>query len=84
MSARAGEREVAKRNYAYGYAKGVVRALMRGRLALAAFRMRHSPLGAFEWLRYLRPPNRSGDAGVPMAADPARDIAVLAHGAQQH
>ena len=78
------EREVAKRNYAYGYAKGLVRALMRARVSLAVFRIRHSPLGVIDWLRYLRPPKRSADAGVPMAADPAQKIGVLTREAQPH
>jgi len=78
-----GELETAKRNFAYGYAKGFVRALVRGNTSLAAFRLRHSPLGIADWMRYLRPPKRSADAGVLLDSETA-PLDLLAREARPH
>jgi hypothetical protein len=63
------EREQAKRNRAYILARKLYSDVRAGRWALAWHRMRHSGLGANEWLRYLRRPRRDVFAGTPLAGD---------------
>jgi hypothetical protein len=71
----ASEREIAKRNATFNIAKHLARDLRRGRWQLAAFRLRYCGLSLYEWVRYLRVPRRTLDAGTPAheshaAADP--------------
>jgi glycosyltransferase involved in cell wall biosynthesis len=63
------EREIAKRNHAYVTARAAWRDVRRGRVSIAAARVRESGLTAAEWARYLRPPVRRADAGTPPASD---------------
>ena len=63
------EREQAKRNRAYILARKLYSDVRAGRWALAWQRMRHSGLGANEWLRYLRRPRRDAFAGTPLTTD---------------
>jgi glycosyltransferase involved in cell wall biosynthesis len=64
----AGEREVAKQNHAYVTAREAWRALRRGRFRLAAARLHRSGLTLREWVRYLRAPQRSANAGALLDA----------------
>ena len=59
--------ERAKSNFAFSQARGIYRHLARGRFASAIACLRHSGLGARQWLRYLRPPRRTSAAGTPTA-----------------
>ena len=72
------EREIARRNHAYVVARQAWRDARRGRVALAAARLRCSGLTAVEWMRYLRPPVRRAHAGTPADAAetyaPARTV----------
>jgi glycosyltransferase involved in cell wall biosynthesis len=67
-----GEREIARRNHAFVTARAAWRDVRRGRVSIAAARVRQSGLTAAEWARYLRPPVRRADAGTPPASDRAR------------
>jgi hypothetical protein len=58
--------ERAKVNQTYTVVKQLWRDLKRGRLQLAAYRIRHAGLTPIDWLRYLRPPARSPLAGTPL------------------
>jgi hypothetical protein len=60
------ERAIAKRNTAYATAKQIWRDARAGRWGLGLYRLRHSGLTAAEWVRWLRPPKRSGLAGSPL------------------
>lgn len=68
----AGARELAKRNFAYGQARGAFRHFRRRRFASSAAILRHSRMSVIDWLRYLRPPRRSASAGTP----PFREVRV--------
>lgn len=63
-----GEREVAKANHAYVTAREAWRDARRGRWRFALARLRTAGLSGSEWLRYLRPPQRTADAGTPLDA----------------
>jgi glycosyltransferase involved in cell wall biosynthesis len=63
------EREQAKRNRAYHLAKRTLEDLRSGRWSFAARRLRHSGMGAWDWMRYLRRPRRMPDAGMPLQPD---------------
>jgi hypothetical protein len=60
------ERAIAMRNSAFGTAKQIWRDLRAGRWELGLFRLRHSGLTPADWVRWLRPPKRSGLAGSPL------------------
>jgi hypothetical protein len=57
--------ERAKRNFVYIVAREAYRKLRRRRFLPAAAVITHSTVTPSEWLRYLRPPRRSGSAGSP-------------------
>jgi hypothetical protein len=59
--------ERAKRNFAFVQARGVYRHLKRGRVKSALAVFRHAGPGPSEWIRYVRPPRRSANAGTPPA-----------------
>jgi hypothetical protein len=59
------EREQALRNWLFVLLKHSGRDLGAGRPAMARLRLRHAGLAWSDWLRYLRPPRRSADAGTP-------------------
>lgn len=61
------DRVRARRNVAYSVAKSAWQAMRGGDPSLAWRRLSASGLSAGDWLRYLRPPRRSADAGVPAA-----------------
>jgi len=63
------EREQAKRNRAYHLARRTLQDVRRGRWRFALDRLRHSTMTPGDWLRYLRPPQRSALAGTPLGAD---------------
>lgn len=57
--------EQAKRNFAFVQARGVYRLLKRRRFGAATAILKHTGLGASDWIRYLRRPRRRADAGTP-------------------
>ena len=61
----------ARRNFTFVQARGIYRLLKRRRFSSAAAIVRHSGLGASDWLKYLRPPQRHADAGTP---EPRREV----------
>jgi glycosyltransferase involved in cell wall biosynthesis len=63
------EREQARRNRAYHLAKRTFQDVRRGRWHFAWQRLRQSSMTLADWLRYLRPPNRTLLAGTPLGAD---------------
>lgn len=60
----ASERAIARRNLAFGTGKTVWRAARSGDFGLAWRRVVESGLTPIDWIRYLRPPQRSHFAGV--------------------
>lgn len=58
-------RQLAKRNYTFGAARGAFRLARRRRFGAAATIIRHAGLTPLDWVRYLRPPRRQADAGTP-------------------
>jgi glycosyltransferase involved in cell wall biosynthesis len=58
------ERVIARRNLAFSTGKTIWRAARGGDFGLAWHRIVHSGLTAADWIRYLRPPQRSDFAGV--------------------
>jgi hypothetical protein len=64
-----GERAVARRNVAFGAGKSIWNAARQGDFRLAWLRAIESGINAAEWFRYLRPPRRSGLAGMPTIAE---------------
>ena len=63
------EREQARRNQVWNTAKLLRRAATRGQARLFLYRLQHSGLSWTDWLRYLRRPRRSADAGTPLGDD---------------
>jgi hypothetical protein len=63
-------REQAKRNFAYGQARGAFRHFKRRNFVASASILRHSRMSVSDWLRYLRPPKRRASAGTP----PLREV----------
>lgn len=63
------EREVAKRNRTFITAKECYRDLRAGRFGFVALRLRESGMSLRDWLRYLRPPQRTALAGTPLGPD---------------
>jgi hypothetical protein len=63
------ERAQARRNVAFSTAKQIWRAVRRGDWAGAGRRMNNSGITPLEWLKYLRPPQRSALAGTPLDPD---------------
>ena len=63
----AGERAMGRRNVAFSTAKTAWQAAKRGDVGLAWHRLTASGIRPSEWVRYLRPPRRSSDAGVGAA-----------------
>ena len=61
-----GEREQAKRNWAFMVARGAGRELCAGRWGVAASQLWHAGLGWQDWARYLRWPRRETNAGTPV------------------
>lgn len=61
------EREQAKTNVAFRTATSIWHAVRGGNLTLAWWRAKCSGISPAEWLRYLRRPQRSALAGVPVA-----------------
>jgi len=61
------DKAVGRRNVAFSTAKSAWQAAKRGDLGLAWHRVAASGIRAAEWLRYLRPPRRSPDAGIRAA-----------------
>jgi glycosyltransferase involved in cell wall biosynthesis len=59
------ERDRAKRNRAYHFAKRMVEDVRRGRVAVAWHRLQHCGLKAADWATYLRRPRRDDMAGTP-------------------
>ena len=59
---------LAKRNFAFVQARGMYRFVRRGKLTSALQIVRHSGLSMSDWVRYLRPPRRTRDAGTPPRA----------------
>jgi len=59
---------LAKRNFAFVQARGIYRFVRRGKLTSALQVVRHSGLSMSDWVRYLRPPRRTRDAGTPPRA----------------
>jgi glycosyltransferase involved in cell wall biosynthesis len=59
------ERRLARRNVAFSAAKSAWNALRQGDPGLAWCRISESGISGGEWLRYLRPPRRSMNAGTP-------------------
>ena len=55
----------AKRNYTYVQARGIFRMVRRRRFKSAIDFIRYGGLGISDWIKYLRPPKRSADAGTP-------------------
>ena len=66
------ERAIARRNVAFGTAKTIWQAAQRGQFALAWHRAAASGITGAEWLRYLRPPRRSVQAGMSPIAEARR------------
>jgi cellulose synthase/poly-beta-1,6-N-acetylglucosamine synthase-like glycosyltransferase len=58
-------REQAKRNFTYSQARGAFRHFKRRHFASAAAILRYSRMSVIDWLRYLRPPQRTSGAGTP-------------------
>ena len=65
-------REQAKRNFTYTSARGAYRALKQRRPGSAAAIVRHAGPDMLDWIRYLRPPRRSANAGTPVEDASAR------------
>jgi hypothetical protein len=65
----AGEREQARANVAFGTAKSIWQAVRGGHFSLAWWRAQSSGISPAEWIRYLRPPQRSVLAGTPIGPD---------------
>ena len=63
------ERAVARRNVAFGAGKSIWNAARQGDFGLAWLRAIESGISPAEWFRYLRPPRRSGLAGMPTIAE---------------
>jgi hypothetical protein len=63
------ERAVARRNVAFSAGKSIWNAARRGDFGLAWLRAIESGISPVEWFRYLRPPRRSGLAGMPTIAE---------------
>jgi hypothetical protein len=61
--------EQARRNFVYTVAREAYRKLRCRRFLTAAAVITHSTVKPSEWLRYLRPPRRSGSAGSPEPRD---------------
>jgi glycosyltransferase involved in cell wall biosynthesis len=61
--------EQARSNYAFILAREIWRDLRGGAFALAAYRFRVSGLSLSDWLRYVRRPRRSANAGTPLTTD---------------
>ena len=61
----------ARRNYTYVQARGILRMLTRRRFTSAAEFLKYGGLSLSDWIRYLRPPRRSADAGTPA---PRREV----------
>jgi len=59
---------LAKRNFAFVQARGMYRFVRRGKPTSALQIVRHSGLSMSDWVRYLRPPRRTRDAGTPPRA----------------
>jgi hypothetical protein len=59
-------REQAKRNFIYTSARGAYRALKEHRPGSAAAIVRYAGPAMLDWIRYLRPPRRSANAGTPV------------------
>ena len=57
--------EIAKRNFIFTQARGIVRHLKRGRVGSAIDIVRHCGPGPLDWVSYLRPPRRYSAAGTP-------------------
>jgi glycosyltransferase involved in cell wall biosynthesis len=55
----------AKSNFAFTQARGIYRHLKQRRVGSALAVLTHSGLGALDWVRYLRPPRRTANAGTP-------------------
>jgi hypothetical protein len=55
----------AKRNYTYVQARGIFRMVRRRRFKSAIDFIKYGGLGISDWIKYLRPPKRSADAGTP-------------------
>ena len=58
------EKAIGRRNVAFSAAKSAWHAAKRGHLSLAWHRVAASSITPAEWLRYLRPPQRSARAGM--------------------
>ena len=63
------EREHARRNRAFLFAKRAFEEARRGQWRVAWDRLRYSNLTMIDWLRYLRLPVHDHFAGTPLAAD---------------
>jgi glycosyltransferase involved in cell wall biosynthesis len=61
---------IARRNFVFTQARGVVRHLKRRRVGEAVAILRHCGLGLRDWTAYLRPPHRDSAAGTPPAGGP--------------
>ncbi|HXG88148.1 MAG TPA: glycosyltransferase family 2 protein [Vicinamibacterales bacterium] len=61
--------EAARHTFAWNVAKQTWRDLRARRLALAAYRLRHTGLTVADWARYFRRPSRSALAGTPVSSD---------------
>ena len=57
--------ERAKHNFAYVQARGMYRRLKRRRFASALAIVKHAGPSPGDWIRYVRPPRRSRQAGTP-------------------
>jgi len=58
------DKAIGRRNVAFSTAKSAWHAARRGDIGLAWHRVAASGIRASEWVRYLRPPRRSPDAGM--------------------
>jgi glycosyltransferase involved in cell wall biosynthesis len=56
---------IAKRNFVFTQARGIVRNLKRRRFRAATDIAHHCGLGALDWMSHLRPPRRNSTAGTP-------------------
>jgi Glycosyl transferase family 2 len=62
-----GERlALAKRNFVFLQARGIVRRVRRGQFRSAMNIARYAGIGPLDWIRYLRRPQRRIDAGIPV------------------
>jgi len=63
-----GERiALAKRNFVFLQARGVVRRVRRGQFRSALNILKYAGIGPLDWIRYLRRPRRCVDAGISIA-----------------